>query len=454
MGLILTKREGNFMKFSKKIAIAAVPAVMALASTNVDSKILLMSQEGWEVSFDGAANAFVMQNSGTNAPTTSGGTAVTFDTTGGVVNATNTETSIVTGLLPNVWGMTLKAPTANGLDVSMRLGLYTHMNGGENSLGNGQINIRETSGSVAGSFGTVLVGRSLGIHQSNAILNDMLLFGVGAAASAGNSNTTLGRIGLGYLYTDFKPQVSWTLPGMGGFGAKIALFDPDDVVADTAAVSATDNSSPRVEAQITWNGDFFQTGLGVNLWVDGTYQSTERSTAEQGAADNAAVNATASTRTAAMTTASLDDRDNVESAGVGFGTKLSYDAFSLVATGFYGHGLGIRGQRATGAVSTGALDDFGKERKTYGGYIQGTFDFGQGTSVGYSYGGNYMKKNGRDMNTTGTMNSQTMHSGMVWHNVTDNFRLVAEGGFTEKTWYLADTDQEDAFGGVGAFFFW
>ena len=49
----------------------------------------------------------------------------------------------------------------------------------------------------------MLVGRSLGIHQSNAILNDMLLFGVGGAASASN-NTTLGRIGLGYLYTDFN----------------------------------------------------------------------------------------------------------------------------------------------------------------------------------------------------------------------------------------------------------
>ena len=81
------------------------------------------------------------------------------------------------------------------------------MNGGENALGNGQINIRETSGSIAGSFGTVLVGRSLGIHQSNAILNDMLLFGVGGGASAGNNNTTLGRIGIGYLYTDFQPQV-------------------------------------------------------------------------------------------------------------------------------------------------------------------------------------------------------------------------------------------------------
>ena len=410
-----------------------------------------MSQEGWEVSFDGAANAFIMQNSGTNAPTTSGGTAVTFDGTAGIINATNSETSIVTGLLPNVWGMTLKAPTANGLDISARLGLYTHMNGGENALGNGQINIRETSGTVSGSFGSVLIGRSLGIHQSNAILNDMLLFGVGAGASAGNSNTTLGRIGVGYLYTDFQPMVAWTLPELGmGFGAKVGLFDPKDVAADTVANGATEHSAPRVEAQITWNGDIPQTGIGMNLWVDGTYQHTNRTTAET------------ISRAAA---AGVDiEHDSVESAGVGFGTKLSYDAFSLVATGFYASGLGMRGQHsvlpimqtngATVSASTGALDDDGKERKTYGGYIQGTFDFGQGTSVGYSYGGNYMTMTGSDMNNLGTTNANTMHSGMVWHNVTDNFRVIAEGGFSEKSWYLADDTQEDTFGGVGAFFFW
>ena len=45
-----------------------------------------------------------------------------------------------------------------------------------------------------------------------------------------NSNTTLGRIGLGYLYTDFKPQIILDFTCiMGGFGAKIGLFDPDDV---------------------------------------------------------------------------------------------------------------------------------------------------------------------------------------------------------------------------------
>jgi hypothetical protein len=433
------------MKISKKIAVAAIPAVMALASTNVDSKILLMSQEGWEVSFDGAANAFIMKNSASDAPSlTASGRAFTPDAPAGAgVIGANDDTSIVTGLLPNVWGMTLKAPTANGLDISARLGLYTHMNGGENSLGNGQINLRETSGSVSGAFGTVLVGRSLGIHQSNAILNDMLLFGVGAAASAGNSNTTLGRIGLGYLYTDFKPQVAWTLPDLGnGFNAKVALFDPDDVTADTAAFSATDKSSPRVEAQLTWNGSLLATGIGMNLWVDGTFQNTERTLAQA-----AIVQATAA--------AGGDDDSDINSSGVGFGAKFTYDGFALVATGFHGNALGIRGQRTQGAdTSVHALDDVGKERKSYGGYIQGTYDFGQGTNVGYSYGGNYLKKTGNDLNTSGVMNYHIMHSGMIWHNVTDNFRLIAEGGYTEKAWYLADDEQEDSFGGVGAFFFW
>ena len=439
------------MNIKRKIAIAAVPAVMALASTSVDSKILLMSQEGWEVSFDGAANAFIMKNSTSNVPDTSGGARnVAFDTYGGVTGAdSHDDTSIVTGLLPNVWGMTLKAPTSNGLDVSARLGLYTHMNGGDNSLGNGQLNIRETSGSVAGSFGTVLVGRSLGIHQSSAILNDMLLFGVGAAASASNSNTTLGRIGLGYLYTDFKPQVSWTLPGMdalgGNFGAKVGIFDPDDIHADTTAYSATDTSSPRVEAQITYAGGIGD--LGINLWVDGSYQNTERNEAESSAR-------TAINDADGAADITVDRDTDVDSAGVGFGTKLSYQGFALVASGFYGHAMGIRGQHSTGAAGNGALDDVGTERKSYGGYLQGTYDFGQGTSAGYSYGGNCLKRTGNDIQARGVMNCQTMHSGMIWHNVTDNFRLVAEGGFTEKTWYLADEEQEDSFGGVVAFFFW
>ncbi len=454
------------MKISKKLAVAAIPAVMALASTTADSKILLMSQEGWEVSFDGAANAFVMHQSSdavqaqsarsdnsvagssTFFQASDGASGVTsFVNYGGVMGSGTDSTGIVTGLLPNVWGMTLKAPTTNGLDMQARLGLYTHMNGGNNSLGNGVLNIRETNFSVSGSFGTVLIGRSLGIHQSKPILNDMLLFGVGAAPGADNSGTTLGRIGLGYLYTDFQPQMTWTTPGIGPIGIKIGIFDPNDVISVKSAADATENVSPRVEAEVSYSGTWL-TGLGVDLWVDGSFQNTEFTAAAAGAcrSDSGGV----ASAGAAGTTASHKNCDDVDSAGVGFGTKLSYDMFSLVATGFYGSGMGMRGQH-----SEGALDAVGKPIQTYGGYIQGTADFGQGTSIGYSFGGNYASQTGDDLNDThiAEVSSQTMHSGMIWHNVNDNFRLIAEGGFVEQGYHLGGS-AEDTFGGVGAFFFW
>ena len=139
---------------------------------------------------------------------------------------------ISVGLLPNVWGFTVKAPTKNGLDVSGRLGFYTHMNNRGNSANGNIINTpRETSLTVAGSFGSVLMGRSLGIHQSNAILNDMTLFGVGTFANNGANTTTLGRIGAGYVYADWYPQFTWTTPGFGPIGAKVGVMSAQQLIS-------------------------------------------------------------------------------------------------------------------------------------------------------------------------------------------------------------------------------
>ena len=98
------------------------------------------------------------------------------------------------------------------------------MNNRGNSANGNIINTRETSLTVAGSFGSVLMGRSLGIHGSNAILNDMTLFGVGTFANNGANTTTLGRIGAGYVYADWYPQFTWTTPGLGPIGAKIGVM--------------------------------------------------------------------------------------------------------------------------------------------------------------------------------------------------------------------------------------
>ena len=75
------------------------------------------------------------------------------------------------------------------------------------------------------SWGSVKLGKDLGIFGSTAILNDMTLLGVGATggtvhngtgAGQGNAGTTttLGGIGTGYLYADWKGQIAYTTPNM------------------------------------------------------------------------------------------------------------------------------------------------------------------------------------------------------------------------------------------------
>ena len=437
-----------------------------------------MSDNGWEVSFDGAANAFYTQTSTGSMETlgvynqyTTGGE--TFGGIGIIQGAGNANvvagtfrnlesgsdiSGISVGLLPNVWGFTVKAPTKNGLDVSGRLGIYTHMNGDGQAASSNAPNIRETSLTVAGSFGSVLMGRSLGIHQSNAILNDMTLFGVGN--SAGNvTGTTLGRIGVGYVYADWYPQITWTTPGLGPIGAKIGILQATPLQSSTGA-DATNTKYPRVEAQLDYS--FELGGLGGYVWVDGQYQNLARNLGEsqlfQGRNQNAPDAAAGNTEYA----------EGVDVGGLGFGTRLTFQGFKLVATGFYNKGLGGQVQGNVLGGYSGSLDERGKPRNFYGGYIQGTYDFGQGTNVGYSYGSNHQVLTGQDAGelnqryslggggtgrTDALSNYVESHMGMIWHNVTDDFRVIAEGVFSEMHWHGAGS-QESTQVSVGAFFFW
>ena len=469
------------MNIKKKIALAAIPAVMALSATDVSSKVLLMSDNGWEVSFDGAANAFynhtstgVMDTQGAFAEYTAGGETAASGILGGGEsgNAPNSVggeggsdiSSISVGLLPNVWGFTVKAPTKNGLDVSGRLGLYTHMNADGKSGSNNVINIRETSLTVAGSFGSVLMGRSLGIHQSNAILNDMTLFGVGV--KAGNvSGTTLGRIGVGYVYADWYPQITWTTPGLGPIGAKIGVMQATPLQSSTGA-DATNTTTPRVEAQLDYS--FEAGGLGAYIWVDGQYQNVSRTTAEASAFNGLVGGGPRDAAGVDEVEASGEFDDSIDVAGIGFGTRLTFQGFKLVASGFYNQGLGMQFQGNVAGGYSGSLDERGKPRHFYGGYIQGTYDFGQGTNVGYSYGSNHLVMTGQDAGevnqrynlgggatarTDAIQNYVESHIGMIWHNITDDFRVIAEGLYSEQHWQ-GNGSQESSQVSVGAFFFW
>ena len=78
------------------------------------------------------------------------------------------------------------------------------------------------------SWGTIKVGRDLGIFGSDAILSDMTLLGVGTISDLveGGGNTTLGRIGVGYVYADWKGQIQYASPNWNGFSFNVAIVDP------------------------------------------------------------------------------------------------------------------------------------------------------------------------------------------------------------------------------------
>ena len=78
------------------------------------------------------------------------------------------------------------------------------------------------------NMGQFLLGRNIGLFGADAILNDMTLPGVGAGNGnyATPSNTSLGSIGLGYIYTDWLAQIDYTTRDFGGFKFTIGIFDP------------------------------------------------------------------------------------------------------------------------------------------------------------------------------------------------------------------------------------
>jgi hypothetical protein len=63
------------------------------------------------------------------------------------------------------------------------------------------------------NVGEFKLGRDIGLFGSEGILNDITLLSVGTpGGNVAPSNTSLGRIGVGYIYTDFQPQITYTTP--------------------------------------------------------------------------------------------------------------------------------------------------------------------------------------------------------------------------------------------------
>jgi len=198
-----------------KLKLAVAGAVFATAS--VAQAGIVIPAGDWTVDIGGNVNTFATWSKQQTQNTVAGGLTGIANT-----NTSNqTASNLTTGLLPNFLSVS-GSTRQNDLDVAFTISIQP---GSSNTgaVANGTQNNRQaflTFGDK--SWGSIKVGKDLGIFASDAILNDMTLLGVGAPTSAGG-NTTLGRIGAGYLYADWKPQISYTTPNFNGFQATVGI---------------------------------------------------------------------------------------------------------------------------------------------------------------------------------------------------------------------------------------
>jgi hypothetical protein len=363
----------------KRSALSCVALLLLCTASGLGAQGLTMqTSNGWTFSFSGNVNAFAVYNDG---KVDRGGTI-----TGGLITPEKAS-RIRTGLLPGY--ATLSATgKEGGLDLGVHFSFAPQIQ--SNSLHDNfgsQIDMREVYLTVGGSWGQILAGREIGLFQRQNILTDMTLSGTGASGGVvGAAGTTLGRIGLGYIYPNFNGQITYSTPAGKPAQLSVGIFDPSVVCpqdgcsgASGAAYSGT--KIPRVEAEFTWTSKFGSgstTGTagtgGSNallFWANGMVQKTDQ-----------------------FATDVPGDNPSITSTGVGGGIKLDISGLSLVGSGYYADGVGTTFMFGQG---TGALDGTGAKRKSYGYIGQATFQTpGSRWMIGGSYGDSRLKTTDND----------------------------------------------------------
>ncbi len=373
----------------------AVAAALLAGASSANAGIMIPAGD-WTLDIGGVVNAYYTSTRLTGDNTAGYGGAFM----GGRAPATSsTVSNITTGLLPNYLSVSGKT-RQNDLDVGFTISINPGASTTESGIQGAQQENRQaflTFGDK--SWGSIKLGKDLGIFASDAILNDMTLLGVGSGAGklAGNT-TTLGRIGTGFIYADWKSQVAYSSPNWNGFsftGGVTQAWNAKGVNQGVGPASSSSSerggASPAFEgkASYEWAGDF-----GGKVWVSGITQKVK-------GLDNG-LGGTKSDRAEAF-----DVGATVNVAGVGL-------------TGYYYDGSGI-GQTV---LLNGGFDASGNQRDSNGGYVQATYTIPTvGTKIGLSWGESTTE--GTSLDGGGELKDEMWTIG-AYHPITKHLNLVAE----------------------------
>jgi len=282
---------------------------------------------------------------------------------------------IRSGLLPG--DLSFKISTQeHGWDVAVFFGIWPAIQnnpggnveggvGGTTALATPGIDFRQQFATLGHAhFGSLKIGRDLGLFGQEAILNDMTLLGAGSPGLSANGNVnpgnvTLGRIGVGYVYTDFLPQITWTSPSFHGVQGAFGVFQPyDDAINDEILgnVNVSGHGQPMYQGKLT-----YATGKGAvkaKFWTNFVTQAEQSQYSGTGSY-------------------------SARATGVDYGFNASWHGLGLVGYAYNGWGLGTTGLLwdGLGQNNSGGLTT----RPSSGYYFQPSYTYKK-YFFGYSYG--------------------------------------------------------------------
>jgi len=432
---------------NNKIKLAVAGAVLSAAS--VANAGIIIPAGDWTIDINGNVNAFAnFTNSDDPAAGVTGGLASGEDPTG-----EGSQVGINTGLLPAWLGFT-GTTRQNNIDVSFTISMQPGVSD------NGPTGDGATASSVTNTFlarqafvtfgdkswGTVKLGKDLGIFASQAILNDMTLLGVGSGAntSGGALNTTNGAIGTGYIYPAWKGQISYTTPNMNGFQATIGITNPNQgsfgdavAVATVANINGATTSTTELyqdrfgiegQVQYSWTGD-----VSGKVWASG---ATYDVTGDLSVADGSG--ATTSASTDSYTASVYDIGANVNAGNLG-----------LVAYYYNGDGVGSTFMGANGVDVQGTKF---KKRDSDGGYLQATYTIPTGTKLGVAYGVSRLDEASGETEAALLDKNERWTVG-AYHPLTKHLNLVAEWNRIESEGQTSSNNAEVDALSLGAILF-
>ena len=170
------------MKKSTILALGLLAATVMVASNPASAAVEIGGANGWKVSTDGIVDFFATYASTTKGP--GAGHSLSLLSVGGNESKQDERFGTGIGLLPSVIAFNVKAPTTNGVDSDVRVGIYPALQNKANASGTANrfdtapnIDFREFFYTAKGSYGELLVGRALNLYQGKNILTDMTLLG-------------------------------------------------------------------------------------------------------------------------------------------------------------------------------------------------------------------------------------------------------------------------------------